>query len=110
MKEQNKHRSSTTHHNWIRYLGRKPLQANTLSHNVGYLNYLSNKQNNTLAAQAYLYEKGKLGQRITINNPTSLQYLKRTNVNSQKLHEPDIRREMENKIKCIFKSRHIQSI
>ena len=29
-------------------LGRKPLQANALSRNVGYLKYLSNKQNNSL--------------------------------------------------------------
>ena len=49
-------------------LGRKPLQTNALSGNVGYLKYLSNNQNNSLTAQAYLYEKGKLGQRITIEN------------------------------------------
>ena len=49
-------------------LGRKPLQANTSSRNVGNLKYLSNKQNNSLAAQAYLYEKAKLSQRITIEN------------------------------------------
>ena len=49
-------------------LGRKTLQANALSRNVGHLKYLSNKQTNSLAAQAYLYEKGKLGQRITKEN------------------------------------------
>ena len=49
-------------------LGRKSLQANALSRKVGYLKYLSNKQNNSIAAQAYLYKKGKLGQRITIEN------------------------------------------
>ena len=49
-------------------LGRKPLQVNALSRNISYLKYLSNKQNNSLAVQAYIYEKGKLGQRITIEN------------------------------------------
>ena len=49
-------------------LGRKPLQVNALSRNISYLEYLSNKQNNSLAVQAYIYEKGKLGQRITIEN------------------------------------------
>ena len=48
------------------------MQANALSLNVGYLKYLSNKQNNSLAAQAYLYQKGKLCQIISIENSNKL--------------------------------------
>ena len=54
-------------------LGRLPLQANIFNNNINYLKYLTNKDNMSLVKQAYLYEKRKSEERITIEN--SLQKL-----------------------------------
>ena len=49
-------------------LGRLPLQAKIFNNNINYLKYLTNKENISLVKQAYLYEKRKSEERITIEN------------------------------------------
>ena len=49
-------------------LGQLPLQAKIFNNNINYLKYLTNKDNMSLVKQAYLYEKRKSVERITIEN------------------------------------------
>ena len=49
-------------------LGRLPLQAKIFNNNINYLKYLTNKDNMSLVKQAYLYEKRKSEERITVEN------------------------------------------
>ena len=95
--------------------GRKPLQTNGLSRNVGHLKYLSNKQNNSLAAQAYLYEKWQLRQRITnsVNKLSNqLTTMERPLINILNAPISTVKNHINQiyEIKCTFKCRYIQNI